>query len=738
MDRHRSDRFDDRSGDRFGDGGGRRMPSRWSSDSPTERHPRYPRGGAGGGGDGGRYHPYRGSQDLPAPPGGGFRGGDPGGFSPPVSVGGPRRGFSGRSGSPDRTGGNKFAKLFIGAVPRTATEEDIRPLFEVHGDVIEVAFIKDRKTGEQQGCCFVKYATSDEADRAIRALHNQYTLPGGSGPIQVRYADGDRNHHGAAEDKLFVASLNKLANAKEIEEIFSPYGRVEDVYLMRDSSGQSRGCGFVKFSTREMASAALNALNGIYVMSGCDQPLVVRFADPKRPRPGDQRSGPAFGGPGFSPRSEAALVIRPTANLDEPRNGRKSSDAWHPMNPESFGSSSHSNGTTSTLPVPPSSQQGFNPSMASLPSFVGQQVSQLEKPLMPPQNFPPHLKLNTQQPPVSHPHALNLQSPLQHFGQLQLPQSGGQNIPSQQLPGLGGQASLQPLAQQSASSMALQAPLSLQQQAMPATANLPQFATSNVTQQLLQQPIQQFPAQLPQMLLQQQAQALQSSFQSSQQAILQLQQQLQQMQQQQHVSESTKLQSAWTGPQSSSIPPTTASSTPASVVPTTAATLPNSVNTSPAVPMTCNWTEHTSPDGFKYYYNSATQESKWEKPEEFTLFEQQQQHQKLLLLQQQQQKLSFQQLPSPSDTQSHTQIQPTQQVLSTQQMQPQLMRQQSQMQPLQPLQLYQASGGTLQQNVQDLSYAQLKAAGSVIDPAKVQQGISAAQEWALKNKPAGS
>lgn len=160
---------------------------------------------------------------------------------------------------------------------------------------------------------------------------------------------------------------------------------------------------------------------------------------------------------------------------------------------------------------------------------------------MPPQNFPPHLKLNTQQPPVSHPHALNLQSPLQHFGQLQLPQSGGQNIPSQQLPGLGGQASLQPLAQQSASSMALQAPLSLQQQAMPA-ANLPQFATSNVTQQLLQQPIQQFPAQLPQMLLQQQAQALQSSFQSSQQAILQLQQQLQQMQQQQHVSESTKLQ----------------------------------------------------------------------------------------------------------------------------------------------------------------------------------------------------
>lgn len=28
------------------------------------------------------------------------------------------------------------------------------------------------------GCCFIKYATLEEADRAIRALHNQHTLPG--------------------------------------------------------------------------------------------------------------------------------------------------------------------------------------------------------------------------------------------------------------------------------------------------------------------------------------------------------------------------------------------------------------------------------------------------------------------------------------------------------------------------------------------------------------------------------
>ncbi|XP_042464294.1 flowering time control protein FCA-like isoform X2 [Zingiber officinale] len=598
----------------------------------------------------------------------------------------------------------------------------IRPLFEEHGDVIEVAFIKDRKTGEQQGCCFVKYATSDEADRAIRALHNRYTLPGGTGPIQVRYADGDRNHPGAADDKLFVASLNKQATAKEIEDIFSPYGRVEDVYIMRDALNQNRGCGFVKFSNREMAAAALNALNGTFVMRGCDQPLVVRFADPKRPRSADQRNGPAFGGPGLSPRSDATLVIRPTANLDEPRNGSKTVDSWQSPSPDSFSPASQSNpygcgatlqvkggpiamtsdpgiygptavsntGSVSSLSVPPS-QQGFNPSMAAVPSFGAQQISPLQKPMINPRNFPLPLKLQSQQGPASRIHLFNFQEPPQHLGQLQLPQSGGlssnQDIPSQQLPGLSGQTSSQPLHPQKASSIVLQAPFSLQAQAMPTTANLSQFPASNVTPQMLQQPIQQFPSQVPQMLLQQQAQALQSSFQSSQQAIFQLQQQLQQMQQQQQVSEASKLQSAWGGSQSTSIPPSTAASVPASVITTTVSTLPVAVNASPTVSITCNWTEHTSPDGFKYYYNNVTQESKWEKPEELILFEQQQQQQKLLLLQQQQQqqqqqqKLSFQLLPA--------------QVLPAQQVQPQMLRQQ-----------YQASGG-VQPHMQGISSTRL-------------------------------
>jgi len=67
-------------------------------------------------------------------------------------------------------------------------------------------------------------------------------------------------------------------------------------------------------------------------------------------------------------------------------------------------------------------------------------------------------------------------------------------------------------------------------------------------------------------------------------------------------------QSPWSGPQPTSSAP---ANTPAAVMPSAASvTSSMPVTTTPAVPLACNWTEHTSPEGFKYYYNNVTRESK--------------------------------------------------------------------------------------------------------------------------------
>ncbi|KAJ0955590.1 putative nucleotide-binding alpha-beta plait domain superfamily, RNA-binding domain superfamily [Helianthus annuus] len=91
-------------------------------------------------------------------------------------------------------------------------------------------------------------------------------------------------------------------------------------------------CGFVKYSNRDVAMAAINAFNGIYTMRGCEQPLIVQFDDPKRPRPrpGEPRGSPALGGPGFGPRIPSPGIRPP--NHGEAMQAPVNQNAWHPMN----------------------------------------------------------------------------------------------------------------------------------------------------------------------------------------------------------------------------------------------------------------------------------------------------------------------------------------------------------------------------------------------------------------------
>ncbi|MBU0691644.1 RNA-binding protein [bacterium] len=60
-------------------------------------------------------------------------------------------------------------KLYVGNLPFTSTEEEIKELFAAHGEVISVALVNDRETGRPRGFGFVEM-DDDAAGAAIAAL----------------------------------------------------------------------------------------------------------------------------------------------------------------------------------------------------------------------------------------------------------------------------------------------------------------------------------------------------------------------------------------------------------------------------------------------------------------------------------------------------------------------------------------------------------------------------------------
>src|SRR5437660_10862648 len=67
--------------------------------------------------------------------------------------------------------------LYVGNLPHSTTEAELRNVFEAHGAVDRVSLVTDRDTGRSRGFAFVEMSDAAAADQAIAAL-NGYTLEG--------------------------------------------------------------------------------------------------------------------------------------------------------------------------------------------------------------------------------------------------------------------------------------------------------------------------------------------------------------------------------------------------------------------------------------------------------------------------------------------------------------------------------------------------------------------------------
>lgn len=68
-------------------------------------------------------------------------------------------------------------KLYVGNMPFSMDESQVRSLFETHGTVDSVAIITDRETGRPRGFGFVEMNDDSSARAAMQALDN-YSVEG--------------------------------------------------------------------------------------------------------------------------------------------------------------------------------------------------------------------------------------------------------------------------------------------------------------------------------------------------------------------------------------------------------------------------------------------------------------------------------------------------------------------------------------------------------------------------------
>ncbi|XP_066212788.1 RNA-binding protein 4 isoform X3 [Saccopteryx leptura] len=143
-----------------------------------------------------------------------------------------------------------MVKLFIGNLPREATEQEIRSLFEQYGKVLECDIIKNYG--------FVHIEDKTAAEDAIRNLHH-YKLHGVNINVEAS------KNKSKTSTKLHVGNISPTCTNKELRAKFEEYGPVIECDIVKDYA-------FVHMERAEDAVEAIRGLDNTEFQDTCCRP----------------------------------------------------------------------------------------------------------------------------------------------------------------------------------------------------------------------------------------------------------------------------------------------------------------------------------------------------------------------------------------------------------------------------------------------------------------------------------
>uniref|UniRef100_A0A803NB38 RRM domain-containing protein n=1 Tax=Chenopodium quinoa TaxID=63459 RepID=A0A803NB38_CHEQI len=168
----------------------------------------------------------------------------------------------------------KELEIFVGGLDREVIEDDVKKTFEKVGEVVEVRLLKDTLTNKNRGFAFVRFATKDQAKRALSEMKNPVIRGKRCGT-----APNEDN------DTLFLGNVCNTWTKEAIKQKLKDYSveGVENITLVQDPrhEGLSRGFCFIQFACHADAMFAYKRLQKPDAIFGhTERTAKVAFAEP--------------------------------------------------------------------------------------------------------------------------------------------------------------------------------------------------------------------------------------------------------------------------------------------------------------------------------------------------------------------------------------------------------------------------------------------------------------------------
>ncbi|CAH1365433.1 hypothetical protein MTP99_001696 [Tenebrio molitor] len=156
-------------------------------------------------------------------------------------------------------------QLWMGSLEPYMTETFIISAFRKMGEnPLNVKVMRNKFTGEAAGYCFVHFATDEEAIDAMHKLNGK-PIPGTS-PV-VRFRLNNASNTGRTlldrEFSVWVGDLSPDVDDYNLYRVFSSkYNTIKTAKVILDTSGFSKGYGFVRFGSEDEMKDSLTTMNG--------------------------------------------------------------------------------------------------------------------------------------------------------------------------------------------------------------------------------------------------------------------------------------------------------------------------------------------------------------------------------------------------------------------------------------------------------------------------------------------